>query len=515
MIHRLVALSLVLFASLAVADDGPPPYTPPDFMSALPELPADAGGDAWHLGLTEALQIAVKQNLRVVLERDSIASSDLSIITVGGQFEPTLSSSYSHNAGTTPPLTLQAGSADQLYTSSVDGWMFDLRQRFETGTSVDVNFTTARTSSQFGTAVEPLNYSNSATLSISQPLLKGFSLDRTIPRIDILRAKIASDKERHQLAVTMTDVIANTEVAYWSLVQAIHSYDLQLSSEKLAENQLQLTHRQIDAGVLAPSDLLSAESTVAQRQLSVVQAEQSIEAAADQLRATLNLPRDQWARPILPTDPPQFAAEQSSPDDALHVALRSRPEIAQADLDLAAEDLAVRKVDNDKLPEIDVGLTGSLLGQDATFHGALHQVGTTDANTWQVVLSLTWTPLQRATTAAAKIERLHQHTLGTQREALVQQIWSDVRDAVRTQRGAARSVAAAAHARELAEKTLEVEQRRFLNNQSQNFLVAQRQQELAGAQLSELSAVLDHQKAAVALLKAEGRLLDARNIELK
>src|SRR5205807_114837 len=125
---------------------------------------------------------------------------------------------------------------------------------------------------------------------------------------------------------------------------------------------------QIDAGMLAPSDLISAESTVAQRQLGVVQAEQQVEGATDALRATLNLPRDQWARPILPVDAPAFAPIVTSPEDALQLALKSRPELAQADLDLAAEDLAVRKVDNDKLPEIDVGVSGALLGQDATFH---------------------------------------------------------------------------------------------------------------------------------------------------
>src|SRR5262249_26332725 len=140
----------------------------------------------------------------------------------------------------------------------------------------------------------------------------------------------------------------------WDVAQALYSYDLELRSRKRAEDQLALTHRQIDAGLLPPSDLIAAESMLAQRKLQLLQAEQGIEQASDRLRSVLNLPRDQWTRPILPTDAPRFVAEASRPEDMLALALKHRPELAQLDLDLKAGLLAVRKADNDKLPQIDV-----------------------------------------------------------------------------------------------------------------------------------------------------------------
>jgi outer membrane protein TolC len=94
-------------------------------------------------------------------------------------------------------------------------------------------------------------------------------------------------------------------------------------------------------------------------------------------------------------------------------------------------------------------------------------------------------------------------------------MWSAVRDAVRTQHSAALQVTAAARFRELATRSLDAEQRKFRNGSSSNFFIAQRQQELASAQLSELSAVLAHKKATAALLRATGRLLDERHIELE
>src|SRR5205807_137923 len=97
----------------------------------------------------------------------------------------------------------------------------------------------------------------------------------------------------------------------------------------------------------------------------------------------------------------------------------------------------------------------------------------------------------------------------------IQSVWLAVRDAVRTQRSAALQVAAAARLRELSAQSLEVEQRRFLSgSNSSNFLVAQRQGDLAGAQLAEIAAVLNHKKASAALLRATGELLDARHVQI-
>ena len=100
------------------------------------------------------------------------------------------------------------------------------------------------------------------------------------------------------------------------------------------------------------------------------------------------------------------------------------------------------------------------------------------------------------------------------RNQSIQDIWFAVRDAVRNQASASRQVLAASKFRQLSTESLEVEQRKFLSNQSSNFVLGQHQDELAAAQLAELTAVLVHKKATAALLKATGMLLDQRHIAL-
>jgi outer membrane protein TolC len=390
MVVRSIGLVLGICALVAAPahGDDEPPYEPPDFLKELPPLPAGVDASAvWRLDLAEALRLAIHHNLGLAIERQSVEIAQLGIDVARGAFEPALAASAGHNRSDSPPLSAQAGSPGEIVSITGEDGRLTLSQRLPTGTQLGLDFGSSRSRSTAGTAVEPLNYLSSVTLSVIQPLLRGFSRDLVVPRIDVLRAEIASERERQQLLVTAAQVVEQTEDAYWDLVQALYRYDLDLRSRRLAEDQLALTHRQ-------------------------------------------------------------------------------------------------------------------------------SEIGRADAPGYSVMLNLAWTPWSRAAGAAAEIERAHQRVALAGREQTLQTVWLAVRDAVRTQHSAALQVTAAARFRELATRSLDVEQRRFLASNSSNFLVAQRQQELATAQLSELFAVLTYKKATAALLRATGRLLDERHIEL-
>ncbi|HEY1556854.1 MAG TPA: TolC family protein [Kofleriaceae bacterium] len=514
MLRRSLVLAALCLAAPAYADDTAP-YTPPDFMAQPPPLPPDVDAShAWRLDLAEALRVALHQNFGIVVERESLQIAHLGVTVAGGTFEPVLNGTYAHSTSDTPPLVLQAGTAGEILTYGDDNWLLTASQRLSTGTKLSVNFLSDRASSSAGTAVEPLIYNSSLSLSVTQPLLRGFSTDRVIPRIDILRARLGSEREREQLAVAAMTLVEQTEDAYWDVVDALYSYDLDRRSQQRAVDQLALTNRQIAAGLAPPSDLIGAESTRAQRDLTVVQAELTVEQAWDRLRATLNLPRDEWSRPILPVEAPRFQVESTTPEQQLQIAIANRPELAQVAIDLQTEELAVRQAENNKLPEIDLSLNAGLLGQDDRYGGALREFGRADAKQYGIGVNVTWTPLNRANGAAAEIERARQRVAVVNRDKAVQDTWFAVRDAVRNQASAERQVYAAAKSRELSEQTLDVEQRRFVAGTSSNFVVAQRQEEVATAQLAELHAILAHEKARAALLHATGKLLDDRDIRL-
>ncbi len=512
LVLALVAAATPAAPALALADDAAP-YVAPAFMAIPPSLPGGASRDtAWRLELAEALQLAVRHNLGISLEREAVQVARLGVEVARGAREPTVGISYRHGDNRRPPVTTEEG--DAVVSAVDDVVALSYRQRFATGLVVGVGADAGRVRSSQQNAVDPVEVRSTLGVNLTQPLLRGFSLDLDIPQADILRARIGSERERRQLEVVVADVVERTERAYWDVVQALYRHDLEVSSTQRARDQLALTRRQIDAGMLPPSDVIGAESTLAQRELQQVQAELAVEQTWDRLRQVVNLPRDQWTRPILPVELPRFAPGQLTADQAMATALANRPERDQLDLDLAESTLALRKADNDRLPQLDLGLTGAIIGRDTSYRGALTELGAADVTGWTVSVDMTWTPMGRSASAGLGLERSRRRTLDARREQQLQQIWIEVRDAVRDQRSVERQVAAAASFRRLAEQSLDIEQRKFMNGTSSNFVVAQRQEELAAAQLAELTAVLGHHKAAATLLHATGRLLAERHIEL-
>ncbi len=508
------ALALVLVARTpsAAAEE---PYQTPDYIREPASLPPDVGGQVRQLTLADAIRTAVANNLGVVLSREQLAAQRYSLAAARGGFEPELSASMSHSDSVSPPSTAQAGSAGSIVTDVDDGWNIGLSQELHTGTTISIDMTNTRASSSGGTAVEPLIYRSALGLHITQPLLKGFSLDREVPKANILRAEFSTERARDDMRLAISETVKSTEDAYWDLVQALKSYHVQMASLELAREQVRLTQRQIAAGVMAPVDLINAESTLAQRELSMVQAGAAIESAADRLRQVLNLPEREWGDPLLPAEAPNFAPSTVGLDDAISTALARRPEVSQRKLDVRRADLDVHLAKNDQLPQLDVSFGYGLVGQEARYRTTLADMMSFDARAWTAAVTLSWAPLGRA--ARGQLESLqasrHSSQLQLEREMLTVRV--EVREAIRDIDTAARQVRAAAKFRALAEQNLDAEQRKFMNGTSSNFFVAQRQDELARAQLSELAAVIQHHKAITNLELVCGTILDKRQIRLE
>ena len=496
---------------------GQEPYQVPEELRRRPELPeAMDPRSARPLGLAEAIQIAVRQNLGIVLSREWAAATDEGIALAWGKsFEPIVNASLAlGNASAPPPISLLSNgdSAVQLNTVT-NNWNVGVFQRLETGTQLSLGFTNQRTLITPGGSA-PLLYNSGLNFQLVQPLLKGFAFDLDVPRADVMRARFASVRAKDDIRIAMVATIHATDDAYWDLVSAVKTYEVARESLKLADEQLELTERHIAAGILATSDLISAESTQAQRQLQLLQAETAIGSAADALRHVINLPREEWSRPILPTDPPPFSDRTLDIDSATQIALKNRPEIAQRRLDVESARFDVRVAKTDRMPELDSTFSYGLVGQQAGYGGTLNQVFNANVPAWSAGMNLTWTPLMRAAKAEVAAAKATENARRTQLEQAGVDLFSELRDDLRALDLGARQVRAAAKFRDLAQRALDAEQRKFINGTSSNFFIAQRQADVASARLDELTALIAHRKSSTALDAAMGILLEERGIRL-
>jgi outer membrane protein TolC len=514
----LAALPLGLAAALplqaAPADSAAESeYTLPDYIREPLALPPDLGvGEPLPLLLRDAVLMAVEGNLGIRLQRLQQTSRAAGLMAARGAFEPRLSLSYDHIDSRSPPSSSLDGAADDLFLTGSDSLQVGLYQLLPTGTQLGLTFSSARTTSSLGTAVEPLLVRESLGFSLRQSLLKGFAFDIRVPGAALLRARMNSKQSALELRVRMAATVRRVEDLYWDLVLALKGWEVQAGSLRLAEEQLQLTGRQIDSGVLPPSDLIQAESTLAQRQLSMVRAKATIGSAVDQLRRVLGPGASEWGQGILPMEIPSFQERDVDLAAALDAAQRQRPELLQTQMALKQSKVDVAVAGNSMLPQLDLDLALGVVGQDSTEAAALEQLGSFEARAWSAGLEFSWTPALRAGLGGLRQAQSSQRSAATRLLQLRADIEVEVRSARRALQTAARQVHAAARFRGLAERSLEVEQRRFLDGISSNFLVAQRQSDLAQSRLAELSALVAHRKARTAWELATGQLLELRGI---
>lgn len=490
------------------------PYVPPEYISKPAILPPSLqeGRQLKRMSLGEAIETAVRRNLDLALQRERVTEVATARDLARSAFEPIILASGARAFSKSPPPTATEGQAGQSVESTQDSWSLSLLERLPTGTELRLDSNSGRARSGFQNALAPELFRSSLSLGVSQPLLRDFSFDGRMQRAPILRAEFASAQAREEARLRAMLAVKATEDAYWTLVQSCKSYEVNVGAHELAQKQLELTRRQIAAGVLPDSDVIGVEGTVAQRELGVVRAEAQVDRAADQLRALLNLPPGQWVDPILPVDAPTFAHVEVPYATAVERAMASRPELKESALDLRRIALDLDVARNSRLPRLDLRAGVGTLGQDPQYRQAVDDTLHAQGVQWSVGASLSWAPLG----GAARAERrrlesaLRQNGLG--REQFLVALRSQIREALRSIDTAERQLHASAKFRDLAERNLDVEQRRFLNGLSSNFLVAQRQAELAQARLAELDALIAHEKATSDLQLATGELLETRRL---
>jgi outer membrane protein TolC len=498
----------------AAAPPTRPAYVTPDYIRKLPALPPHLNRrPPRQLSLAQAIETSLRQNLDLALQQERVREIDAGVGQARGGFEPILQASGGRTDSKQQPQTRQEGAAGEIPRSTQDFWQLSLGEHFITGTDLRLDFQNGRSKSALGTAVAPEVFRSSLAIGVVQPILRDFSFDGHIQRAPILRARFASEVARQEARLRALVTIKTTEDAYWTLVQSWKAYEVNAGAYDLAEKQLDLTRRQIAAGVLPESDVIGVEGTVAQRQLAVVQSEAQIERAADQLRTLISLPAGTWDDPIVPIDAPSFTHIEMPVATAMERAQQFRPELGRTRIDLQRIALDLDVARNSRLPRVDLRGSFAAIGQDEQYDAALDQVRDVTGRQWSVAVTLGWAPLGIG--ARADTRRLESGMRQNQltQEQLLVAIRAQVREAVRAIDTAERQLFASAKFRDLAERSLDVEQRRFLNSLSTNFIVAQRQAELAQARLAELQALIQHEKASSDLQLATGQLLEARGLK--
>jgi outer membrane protein TolC len=262
-------------------------------------------------------------------------------------------------------------------------------------------------------------------------------------------------------------------------------------------------------------DIISAQAEAATRRQTLTQAEAARRTAELVLkRLIVSETTDPiWRATIDPIDMVQVQATTISLESAVTTALGQRTDLLTARKNLTSNDINIRYLRNQMLPALNAVATLGTRGLGGNqFIRENGQVIGTIPGGWPEAFAMmrqfeypNWTlgvtfsyPLGKSTQEAAYARaKLQYQQSQAQIRALELTVATEVTNAALQVESTLRRMEAARAARELQEKRLENEQSKFEVGMSTNFFVVQAQRDLLDAQITELRATLDYQKALV------------------
>jgi len=464
------------------------------------------------------------------------------IITATGTSIPTLDPSF-YVAGywghqTSPQSnSFTTGTNFLIYRNDVYNAGF--QQSFLTGSSVNLGWNNSTLTANTG--VPDFNPSTSGSMSfqLTQHLLQGFGLAVNNRNIRIARnnLKVSDLVFKQQIIQTVSQVIG----AYWDLVSYIENVKVKQEALQVSQKLYEDNKKQVEIGTLAPIEIVKAEAEVASYQQQLVNAQTQLLQQETLLKNALS--KTGVASPsiaeahIIPTD--QITVPQTEAvvpvQDLIAKALENRPEVTQSQINIDSTKIGLKGSRSELLPSLDMmvnltnaGLAGSMnsiVNPYGTPHNAdpffiggtgkvLTQLLSRNFPDYAVAIQLSVPLRNRSAQADYIIDSLNLRTQELQHQRMLNGIRVDVKNALIAVQQASASYRAAVKARELAEQTLDAEQKKYALGASTIFFVIQYQRDLAVARSNEVAAMSSYAKANVQLQMATGQTLDTHNISL-
>jgi outer membrane protein len=474
-----------------------------------------AGVSVRQLTVDDAVRLALEQNLNIQVQRFSPLISDMSVAQARTAWTPVVSTTLTTTGRDSPANSFLSGAQDKL----TDGQLWtgvNYSQAFPWGGSTALAWDGSRsTSNNLFSNFNPTLQTNLAFQYV-QPLLRNFKIDSARQQLLVTRKnREISDVELRQ---TVVSTVRNVKNTYWDLAYTLASVVVQEQSLELARQSARDTRSRVEIGTMAPIDIVAADAEVAAREEAVIVAEGAIEQAQDRLRSLILDPKtpDFWNVRFELTDVAPLQVQQINVDAAVQNALSIRTDLQQARKTLESNDIQLLYARNQTLPdvnlEVNYGLTGlggtefvrgagfpgPIVGQiDRRFGSVLGDLFANSFPNWSLTVRVGY-PIG-VTPAEANLARarLQYSQSQTQIRDLELQVATQVRDAARQVNTNAKRVETTRAARELNERRLEAEQKKFTAGTSTSFFVFQAQRDLSQARNNELQATLDYNKSLV------------------
>ena len=488
-----------------------------------------------RLTLDDAVKAALDHNLDIAVQRLNPQLQDIALVSARGVYHPVIGSTVTSQSFTNPATNTLAGS-NTIGAAIVAGnttYNGNVTQSVPWGGgNFVVNMNNARQTTTNATALFNPQYNSIWTGQYTQPLLRNFRIDATRQTLQV--TKLNRDISDVQLKATITNTLSNVRNAYWDYVFAVQSVDVARQSLALAEQLVSNNQTKVQVGTMAPIDVVQAQAQAATQRQNLVVAQGTLRTSELALKRLIvgGTEDPLWNATLDPVDRPDFRPEPIDVAGAVRRALSERTDLEIARKNVQANDVTVRYLRGQTLPQADfvalygfTGLGGSQLITSGSgvnrivtgklpggYSDALSSLFNRDFPRWTFSVNLSYPLGQSTQEAAVARARVQLAQVESQLKQIELQVATDVTNAATNVQSNIERVQAAQAARQLSQQQLDAERSKFEVGMSTNYFVVQAQRDLATAQNNELSAILAYRRSLVELERLQQTALQSLNI---
>ena len=447
--------------------------------------------------------------------------------------DPTVSGLANFQHATSPQSnTVLTGTTALVQTSQT--FQATIAKYWEYGTNAQLSFSSnhIKVNSQFFT-LNPFT-NGSLDFQITQNLLQGFGSAVNTRNIRVQKNNVKiSDLQFKQQVITTVSAVLNL---YWDLVSFSENVRSRRSSLSTAKQLMDDNKRQVELGSLAEIEVTRAESQLYAAQQDLVIAETNYLQQETVLKNALSRGGVSAAGidgvRIVPLDrivvPP--ADDVKPVDELVREASAHRPDVEQSRTNLESNKINLVGIRSGLKPTLQAfaqltnnGLTGDLNPLLAApglnflsggYGNLLAQIARRNYPNYSAGFSVNIPLRNRAAQSdyvTSQLE-LRQNELNYQKS--INQVRVDVQNALIGIEQAHSRFEAAQKSRQLQEKTLSNDQKKYALGAGTAYLVVQDQRDLATAINNEVQAMANYTHAKISLDQALGRTLDVNRVSI-
>lgn len=343
-------------------------------------------------------------------------------------------------------------------------------------------------------------YTSALTVSLEQPLFRGFGREYALDRKFSAAASLASLEKSHTR--TLTGSVLSVVTTFYEAVRQKETASLYSLMAERMRFHAEAASAKEKVGIATAIDVYRAQIQLKNAEDSLAMAQDARQSALDNLKSTLSLPLTEEIEPV--SGPLSREPVTMNEERAMEIAFSNRVETKQAEEDIREEERGLNVALNGLLPQASLAL-------DMTKSGASDDLARSAALDQSIVFArLTTTgDFSRSAEKHAYLQKklnVEKARMGLLRAR--DDVTREVRSAMRDQKRANERATIIQEQIGQAEGKLQLAQLKFTHGMAGNFDVIEAEVELARARGSLASASIDSAVNVYRLRAALGTLLD-------